>query len=485
MAQIPPVPGEYVLVALAVFIGLEVLSLASVPSVLVQRAGRPMSALSWILGLLAFPPGGLLLWWLLGRTHLRRARRKRRAAVGQLTEKLTGLRSAMVCPSLSSTTRMFPMRTLPAEFQHAVFPATCGNSVTLLHGAQQAYPQMMAAARTATHHIHMLFYTWNRDSVGTEFLDLLAQQARRGIQVRILCDAMGSPDMTQDFAEALVREGGQVGLFLPPRWISAAPTLNFRNHRKLMIVDGKLGFTGGINIGDEYLGDWLDLAVRLTGPVADQLQEVFADDWYFATGENLAEADYFGQWEPFPSPNDASCSVIASGPDALDNAMHDSLFMALNAAQTRIFILTPYFIPSLPILTALRTSVFRGVDVRLMVPANSDVPLVRYAARSFYADLIRAGVRIFELQGSMLHAKALILDQHLALIGSANMDNRSFRLNFEASTFIESTEFNRSLSHVFHQLLANCRELSQEDVDRQRWSEKVIDAAAHLLSPVL
>lgn len=460
-----------------------VLAVSSIPSVLVQRAGRPMAALTWILAMIALPPIGLILWWAFGRRHLARQRRKRQAASIVLTEKLQTLASD-ACPASQVPPSLLPLRRLPEDYRLAVFPPSCGNCVQLLNGASEAYPAMLKAIEEARHHIHLLFYIWNDDATGRRFLDALMKKAKQGVEVRLLCDAMGSPSVGGRTTRPLVEAGGQVSLFLPPRLVTGAPTLNFRNHRKILVADGKLGFTGGINVGDEYAGAWHDLAIRIEGPSVDQLQEVFADDWYFAAGQDLVDPVYFGRHQGQVL-GPATCGLVASGPDCRHEQMQDVLFMAINEARERVYIVSPYFIPNPPIMAALRSAMFRGLDVRVMVPGRSDVRVTRWASRSFYPDLLEVGVRLFEYQAGILHAKAVLFDRSLSLVGSANINNRSFRLNFEASMMVGDPALNEALASLFEADMDSCREIRLEDVLNRPWRTQVIDGAAHLLSPVL
>lgn len=458
---------------------------ASIPSVLVQRRGKPVGALSWIFALIMLPGVGLFLWWLLARTHLTRKRRRRFRA-GRIMSGEFSLLARSLPQAPQDRISLLPLPHLPRELDDSVFPATSYNDVRLLVDATIAYEQMLSAIEQARHHIHVLFYIWQADETGGRFRDALARKAREGVEVRLLFDDYGSPRLRGRFMSSLRETGAKVAPFMPLR-LNIVPAYNFRNHRKLVIIDGRVGFAGGINIGDEHLRAWHDCAIRIEGPALDQLQEVFADDWYFATRENLAEAAYFGKWHNGASggPGSASVAVVASGPDTRHNAMHDLVFFAINETRKRLWLMTPYFIPSASMMTALRTAVYRGVDVRIIVPEKSDVPLVRRASRSYYADLLEVGVRIFEYRPVTLHAKAIVFDEHLALIGSANLDTRSFRLNFEASCFIGSVDFNRELAEVIERDLSNSHEILLEDIERLPWSSQVIDSAAHLLSPLL
>lgn len=459
------------------------LALLSIPSVIVQRRGRPAAALAWIFCLTSLPILGLLLWWLLGRTHLERRRRRKRTTSKHVTEKLAQLRSRLDAPP-SSDLALVALDHLPGELADSVFPPTSANHVVLID-SKEAFEIMEREIRAAKHHVHALFYIWKNDETGRRFRDVLIQRAREGVQVRVLCDAWGSPAFATRFAWPLRRAGAKVERFLPPQLFTLTPRLNFRNHRKILVVDGRVGFIGGFNIGDEYKKKWRDMGVRIEGPAVDQLQETFADDWYYATHEDLADVEFFARWEPSRVEPGQAVAMIASGPDTTLSAIEDALFVAINATKKRLYLVTPYFIPSRAIQSALRAAVYRGVDVRLMLPSRSDVPLVRWAARSYYPELLAVGARIFEFGPAMLHAKVAVFDDDLVLVGSANIDSRSFRLNFEASCFVGGRELNQALAHVFEEDLRQCEEVHLADLERRFWGAKLVDATAHLLSPLL
>jgi len=455
----------------------------SIPSVLLRRRGRPVAAVSWILALVSLPVVGIVLWWLFGRRHLERRRRRKRWTLDKMSRKLETVRDQLQSPP-SHLPTLLPVKYVPIELEHSVFPPTSGNVVELLD-SKDAFDIMERDIRAAKHHVHALFYIWKNDATGKRFRDTLIDAAQRGCEVRVLCDAIGSPVMATAFSRPLRKAGARVERFLPPTLLTATPRLNFRNHRKILVVDGTTGFIGGFNIGDEYRNDWRDLGVRIGGPAVDQLQEIFADDWYYASDEDLADTGYFGRWTRTKDGHGTACAAVASGPDTLTAPIHDALFMAMNEAKERLFLMTPYFIPTRSIMAAMRAAVYRGVDVRLMVPARSDVSLVRHASRSYYPELLEVGARIYEYQPTMLHAKVALFDDELVMVGSANVDNRSFKLNFEAICFIGGRKLNREVSEVFFKDLEQCEEISARDIEQLPWVSKLASATAHLLSPLL
>jgi len=463
-------------------------ALMTVPSVLLQRAGRPTAALSWLLALFALPALAVIAWWLFGRTHLNRRRRRRRRAKQVTVSALRETRQQLLTrATLAEETNAPPRRaaSLPPMLHEAVFPPAAGNSVALLADTKTAHHAWHDLVGQANHHLHLLFYIWRDDHTGRDLRDRLVEKARQGLEVRVLYDAVGSLGLPRHFFDPLTAAGGKAVAFMPIHLLSASPTLNFRNHRKLLIADGWRAFTGGINVGDEYL-DWQDLGIVIEGPGVNQLQEVFVDDWYFSTREELAEPRYF--FEPAEQQamlaGSAVCETITSGPDQVFNATREMAFLAITQCRERLWIATPYFVPDEALLLALRSAVYRGVDVRLLLPKASDVLLVQRASRVYYPELLEGGVRIYEYDG-MLHAKALLLDHDTVLIGSANLDTRSFRLNFELSTFISDTEFNQQLAALFEQFHSLSVPASLDDLRHASPLGRLRDVLAHLLSPLL
>src|SRR5688572_5625399 len=458
----------------AMFMVAEILALCSVPSVLLRRRGRPTAALAWLLALFALPALGGLLWWAFGRTHLERKRRRRVRMSLEFNRKKDG-------PMAQPTTafdRVIPRRAVGIS----VFP-TGGNEVVLLIDGASAYPEMEAAIREARESINVLFYIWQNDATGLRLRDMLVEKAKAGIQVRVLVDAFGSDKVDREFEAPLIEAGAKIAQFFPtPFDALGAPRFNFRNHRKILVVDSKVAFTGGMNIGNEYAYDWRDLMVRLRGPAVASLQYIFLDDWYFATGESVE--DQPTQSSEAPVVGDTDMVVVASGPDS-EHWIHDAYFTAVSRAERRIWIATPYFIPTAALMTALRTAAGRGVEVGLIVPEVTDVWLVKWAARSYYKDLLDAGVHVYEYQGRMLHAKALLVDDDVTSVGTANLDTRSFRLSFEVGCFFASKPLNEQLWKWFQELKAESILVNAAELERAPVARKLLESMAHLLSPLL
>ncbi len=481
--------------------GGTVVGLLHLPSVLLRRETRPMAALAWILCLLALPILGVLLWWMIGRTHFERTKRRWARSKEVMTQNLCCVRETIAVSPFETGEQAKDGGELVAEDHspnrqppyfrqdEGIFPTTDGNRVRVFAAGSDAFDAFAEAVEEATDHIHFEFYIWQRDQVGRRFRDLLVEKAKQGVEVRVLYDAVGGAPVKRGFMDPLIEAGGKVTSFLPVVLFESQLRVNFRNHRKIIVVDGEIGFTGGLNIGEEY-NDWVDLAFRLDGPVVLQLQEVFAEDWYFATGEDLASTHYFRPPPEHPdlAPESESITarIIASGPDTPDSTIENVFFMAITSAEDRIFITTPYFVPDQAILMAIKTAALRGVDVRLLTPGKCDVPIAQAAGRSYYAELLEAGVRIYEYEDSrVLHAKAIVIDEGWAIIGSANMDIRSFLLNFEANAVLHNRQLNEQLAELFERYLERSREMKVEDFTDRPLKNRLIESTARLFSPLL
>jgi cardiolipin synthase len=383
---------------------------------------------------------------------------------------------------------VLPVRRLPEPESQWFFPPTRDNLIQPLFNAEEAYPAIEETIRDAEQYVHVMFYIWQNDATGRHFRDLLIERARQGVEVRLLLDAVGTYTLRRGFMRPLIEAGAKVATFSPVSFFRRSLEINFRNHRKLVLSDNGAAVMGGLNIGDEYKQQWADIALAIRGPVVDHLQEIFADDWYYTTKEDFFDRKYFGTWHGAEVPSTgypAQCGVVASGPHTHINLMHEAFFIALGRANERIRITTPYFVPDQTILAALRSAAFRGVDVEIIVPHKSDHVVTTYAGRSYYPELLRSGVRIYEHDGAFLHTKLALIDRSLSIVGSANMDIRSFRLNFELSCFIDSAPLATDLDRLFSRYLVSSREMFLQDVENKPYLVRLAQSAAHLASPLL
>ncbi len=443
---------------------------------IVLQKREPIATLSWLLSLAALPVVGLVIYHFLGPQRIRRQQlRRARARAG-----LDGSLPAGLKPSEDGAT-------LARLGQASTgYPCSTATRAELLVGGAATFDALLGAIAAATHHLHLEYYILEPDQTGTAIRDALAERARAGVRVRLLLDALGSARVGRRFLAPLRAAGAEVAWFHPAhlRFI-ARPRVNLRNHRKLLIADGALAFTGGINLTDEQdvrrrASAYHDLHLRLEGEVVHWLQLAFLEDWHYATGVALRDAHLW----PALANGQVLAQVLPSGPDSPWEAIHRVHVEAIHQANQRVWLVTPYFVPGEAARMALSSAALRGLDVRVMVPARSDSRIVSAAARSYYDELLAAGVRVFEYQPRMLHSKALLVDGDLCLVGSANFDPRSFRLNFELSVLLHDRGLAARLERELRETLAACREVLATD-PRPGLPARLGEACARLLSPLL
>ena len=453
-----------------------------VPRIILQRR-ESGATLAWILAITFLPFIGMLAFWLLGTTRIRILRRKRHRAEQHLVPSLARFRRQQ---QLSDSDE--PVAT--SLYSFAARLDNCGPQpgceVEMYRDGKKALDCLEQAIDTAQEHIHLTYYTWESDNTGRRFRQALVRAAERGVEIRLLLDDVGSYKTKARFFEPLIAIGGEVARFLPLNLLTRQVSVNNRNHRKIVIIDGKTGFTGSMNIGDLYAGldePWSDLHLCVRGRVVYELQGVFCQDWYHATQKNLTTKKYF------PSvicEGDVCAHFLASGPsDERWRAIHTLLFVAINTATKRVWIETPYFVPDPPISMALETAALRGVDVRLLLPHRSDNRLVGYAGRSFYDELLHAGVRIFEMHGSVPHAKTAVIDHVFSTAGSANMDQRSFRLNFEGNLFFFGKKIAGALGKDFLDFCQSAHEVTMESRENLSHTQRLKEGFCRILAPLL
>jgi cardiolipin synthase A/B len=382
------------------------------------------------------------------------------------------------------------------EEQATGVPLIAGNKVTLLFDGPATMREMMAAARVATSSINLETYIFDQDQVGNEFADLLIAKRREGVAVNVMVDAVGALATPAAFFDRMRQAGIQVLIFNPvnPAKARGKWELNNRNHRKLMVVDGKVAFTGGINISSTYAnsslfrsrqkpgqvdGDkvgWRDTHIKIEGPAVAPLQWSFIDLWVRQEGGELPQAEYF---PTLTSAGDKIVRVLASDP-AHESDIYKALVVAISEAKKSIHITSAYFVPDHQIVDALIAAAKRGVDVRLVLPGVSDHSLIRYAGQGFYDQLLEGGVRIFELQIAVLHAKTAVIDGAWSTIGSANIDRRSFIHNYELNVVVVDPAFGAAMESAFNEDLRDSKEVTLERWRHRPWSDRFKEWMARL-----
>lgn len=477
---------------------IEVIALGLIPLVVLRRK-EPSSTAAWILALVFLPGLGATLFLLFGRDRVRLPVQWKRDADQVLVKSRRHHLAA-------SPAQRAALARIPTAVDRELFrisgalpggEPSHGNVADLLVDGEATYAAIGAAIDAATRQVHAEYYLVARGYVADWLAEKLIRAAERGVAVRVLLDGFGSFWIGRRWVRALRAAGVEVAFFLPARLIFFQP-MNLRNHRKIVIVDGETAFTGGINIMDEYRGvrgqaPWRDIHLCVRGPAAQELGHVFELDWHFATRRQIPR-DLPGEAasralarEPGEA-GDATVAIVRSGPDVggpLRETIHRLFFGAITLARSRVYVTTPYFIPDRAIIVALQTAAMRGVDVRLLLPRRNNHPFVGQAGRSFYEELLEAGVAIHEYGPGMIHAKTMVVDGTVAMVGSANMDLRSFRLNFEVHALVHDATTAAQLEACFEADLAVSSPIDPVGFSVRPWTQKVIQGAARLLSPLM
>ncbi len=368
-------------------------------------------------------------------------------------------------------------------------PISFATKTKALTDGIETFEHIFQEVNKARHHIHLEYYIVRDDQVGQELKNVLIKKVKEGVEVRFLYDAVGCWKLSKEYIKELGNAGVEMVPFLPVRTPLLNNKINFRNHRKIIVIDGEVGFVGGLNVGDEYLGKdsyfgyWRDTHLLIKGEAVRTLQMIFLQDWYYMTDKKLLAHTYLIQTSS--SEDTGGVQLIASGPDNKWDVIKNLFFSMIISAKESIWIASPYFVPDEDILTALKVAALSGIDVRLLVPERPDKKIVYYASRSYFPELLEAGVKVYEYEKGFLHSKIIIVDYELASIGTANMDMRSFHLNFEVNAFLYRTGSTQKLVDEYIKDINHSREILLEQFSKRSLPVKLFESGARLMSPLL
>ncbi len=458
-----------------------VITLATLSAVLhIKR--DPMSAIAWSLTVILVPFLGAFLFLLFGFQHVHRPlmrQKRKRTKYKQFTARTRG------------TSADVPEHWVPlAKIAHHGdgFPVSNGNAVTLYHEGAPAFDAMLEAIASAKHHVHMASFIFRNDESGRRFIAALCECARRKVEVRLLVDSVGSYSLSSRLLKQLVCDGGQAAAFLTLLNPFNRLRVNLRNHRKILVVDGHTGFSGGLNVGDEYLGKhrkfgyWRDTHFCIRGPAVEGLQHTFLEDWYFTTGKGVKGGMYYP--EQLVTGNTLA-QVVASGPDTDFKAIRETYVSAVLKARQRVWIASPYFVPDAGFRDAILLAARSGVDVRFLGLFRPDKWIPFLAARYYWSDMLDAGVTIYQYTRGMMHSKFMLVDNEWASVGSANTDNRSLFLNFELNCQFFDTDVVKELELAFLEDLKWSVRLDPQLYPTRPLVSRLAENACRLFSPIL
>ena len=450
----------------------------------------PFKTIAWILVLILIPIFGLVFYLFFGQEYrkqklfsrrgVKSLRKIRRLSTKQLREiEHTDLQLSPEVLEKKNIIRLL--------LNNSDSLLTTGNQCKILNNGAETFRAIFEAIKTARHHIHLEYYIIDNDKIGNQLKALLIKKSREGVEVRIIVDDVGSWDLKENFFNELRAAGIEIYPFMEVRFPRLTSRVNYRNHRKILIVDGKIGFTGGINVADRYIqgkpkiGPWRDTHLEIIGDAVATLQVVFAADWYFVINENLVGEKYF---PALTEANGTPVQISASGPDSDWENIEQAYLAAILSARKYVYLTSPYLMPPQTLVSALKTAALSGVDVRIIIPEKSDAITPKWCSFSYVEQFLEAGIKIYFYQSGFIHSKTLMIDDIFSTIGTTNLDFRSLETNFEINAFIYERKFTRLMLKYFIADLRNSHEVKLVDWEKRPWHFKFRESLAHIVSPM-
>lgn len=467
-----------------IFIVLYVYTLTTTISVLLLENRNPVKSLSWVLVLLFLPGLGLFLYLIFGQNFRKRKTISKKSLRFATNRPHVSFDIDRLNSNLMDNNQVNLIRLLYTNSDAKAYP---DNKIDILSDGKTTFDAMFNAIQNAKSHIHIEFFIFGNDKISNQLRELLIEKASSGVRVRMIYDYWGSFFLSRWYLQSLREAGVYLRPFLPLRLRFGRSKINYRNHRKILIVDGEVGFTGGLNVADRYifgnaLGMWRDTFVRFEGSVVHGLQQLFLMDWYFVERKLITDPKYY----PIPKKFDSNLAqIVISGPDTQWESIMQGISSAIMSATRYVYIHTPYFIPNDVVENCIQMSAMSGVDVRIMIPARSDSRLSDACTFSYMGRLLEAGVKVYRYTEGFLHSKAIVIDDFISIVGSANLDERSFNQNFEANAFIYEEKTANRLKELFFRDMQNCEELTIEAWTNRRRRQKLKESFARLFSPLM
>ncbi len=483
--------GNSITVIQGVLAILYIITVITISVMIVLENRNPLKTHSWLLVIILVPVAGIILYVFFGQNYRKQKiySRKSLADNEMLSEsaasQINTLSAVIASESSDIQSKAHLMRLLLKNNRSVL---TLDNTIKLLKNGNEAFPAMKEAIAGAKNYIHIEFYRIEPDVLGTEFMDLLKQKSSEGVKIRVIYDDVGSWNIGKSYLNDVRASGISIYPFMPVRFPSFSSKINYRNHRKILVVDGITGFVGGLNIADKYLhglpdlGPWKDTHLELRGESVEALDSVFLSDWNFVSGNPVSGVE--SVINPPKTGNRCLVQVASSGPDTDWATIMQVYFSAIATAKTSIYLTSPYFSPDESLLTALKTAALSGVDVRMIFPKKTDSIIANWNTRSYISELIEAGVRIYLYTDGFIHSKYLLVDSVFASVGSPNVDIRSFDLDFEVTALIYDWKFASELSTLFFDDLKGCKEIKANVWEQRSRTDRSRESLARIFGPL-
>ncbi|MBS4534852.1 cardiolipin synthase [Clostridium sp. D2Q-14] len=482
---------NYIYIFRSVLSILFIIYIIAIAVVIFIENKNPQKTVAWLLLLFINPVIGFVLYLFLGQNIRKKKIFKNEENIRSKSLKDMAevqLKAVKETDIFSEDRHALQRRLISLILNNSKSPVTINNRSQILTNGNNKFNELKKDLLNAKHHIHIEYFIVKNDNIGNELKNILIEKAKEGLEIRFIYDSVGSWRLGRKYINDLKSAGIEVVGFLPVFLPQLSRELNYRNHRKIIIIDGCIGFTGGINIGDEYLGKdkrlgfWRDTHMKIEGEAVYELQNIFINDWYFCTRENLEDLKYFPKLKYY---GEQLIQIASSGPDNEWQSILQSYFSLITFATERVWITTPYLIPDESIMMALKTSALSDVDVRIIIPDIADHIIAFWGSRSYVEELLKAGVKIYSYKKGFVHAKTLLIDNIAASVGTANLDNRSFHINFEVNVFVYEKEIAKRLEKDFLNDFKNCGEILYENYKNRGLIQKIKESIGKILSPIL
>jgi cardiolipin synthase A/B len=448
----------------------------------------PTTTWAWLLILLVLPGLGFMIYIILGQNLSRQKIFKEKIRVDEHKRKNINENYEGDIPIHDGGERFSDLRNM--NFNHSGAKYTTNNNVSVYVNGEDKFKQLIEDIKNAKRYIHIEYYIFKNDILGKEIIKELTKKAQCGLEVRLLVDSMGSRKLTKKATKKYIEAGGKFSIFFPGIVPHINTRINYRNHRKIVVIDGEYGYVGGFNVGAEYIskdpevGFWRDTHVRIEGEAVDDLNERFLLDWCYAADEEIEDFDKYSSSNN-KDVGDVGIQIVTSGPDHKEQYIRNAYIKLINNAKENVYLETPYLIPDSPILESLKISALSGVDVRIIIPGRPDHIYMQWAASSYVGELLEAGIKIYNYQKGFIHAKTIVADSTVMSIGTANMDIRSFKLNFEVNAFIFDDRIAKEGEAQFMRDMEASKEMTKEIYNNRSTIIRIKESIIRLLSPIL
>lgn len=467
------------------FLVLYFITIIGIILMLLMENRSPVKSIAWIFVLILLPVVGLLLYILVGKNFRKKM--------------VISHRSLAKWKERIETIKGNPMleKSFPKQYKNFAYMAVnssnstlyVNNGVRLFTTGKDFFDSMFAEVEKARKYVHVEFYIFNSDTIGTKFIEILKRKAKEGVKVRVIIDDVGSWLMRKSSVREMRAAGIEIYCFLKVGLPAINSKVNYRNHRKIVVIDGDVGYTGGMNVADRYVegskwGAWRDTHLRIEGEAVHGLQRVFLSDWYFVSRSLLSDDPLYYPTPDSPSGN-SLVQVVSSSPDSEWESIMQTFFMAIAQARNYIYLQTPYFLPNQTIVNALQCAALGGVDVRIIIPRHSDASFALKSSMTYIDEMLNAGVKVYFFEEGFIHSKTIVIDDNLSTVGSANMDFRSFEQNFEINTWIYDPEFAQTMKNIFLADLEKSSQINLEEWRNRPRLEKFGESWARLFSPLM